>query len=465
MGLLSSLTRDQKQAVMLLQAGTFLEYFDLMLYVHMAVLLNEIFFPKSDPHTASLLAALALCSSLAFRPIGALIFGWIGDHIGRKPTIIITTTMMAISCIVMANLPTYAQIGIAAAWSVTICRIFQGMSSMGEIVGAEIYLTETIERPASFTLVASIHVADILGAIAALGVAFLVVSCGMNWRFAFWLGAFIAIVTAFARKRLRETPEFLEMKRKEWQQGIQEMNLDGNPVYGAKLNATWKEPINKKTLISYFFISCGMPLGFYLAFFHFIPVLKESFSYSTEDIIKHNLLLAFIDLITGVTLVYLSYRVHPLKIQKIRSTLGLLFFILLPFLIMAVTSPVQLFLIQSLLIILKLENSPCVPVFYSHFPVYRRFTSATVLFSLSRALMYTITSFGLIYLVSYWGSFGIWVITLPIAIAYLCSLSHFEGLERKFNLYPNLSKQDWLLCRLLGCHARGNVHSLLLLAI
>lgn len=439
MGLFSSLTRDQKQASALLSIGTFLEYFDLMLYVHMAVLLNEIFFPKTDPHTASLLTALALCSSLAFRPIGALIFGWIGDHIGRKPTIIITTSMMAMSCIVMANLPTYAQIGITAAWLVTICRIVQGMSSMGEIVGAEIYLTETIDRPASFPLVASIHVADILGAISALMVAFLVVSCGMNWRFAFWLGAFIAIVTAFARKNLRETPEFLKIQRKEWEQGRREMNLDVNPVYGAKLNATWKEPINKKTLISYFFISCGMPLGFYLAFFHFIPFLKESFGYSVEDIIKHNLLLAFIDLITGATLAYLSYRIHPLTIQKIRSTLGLILFMLLPFLIMAVTSPMQLFLIQSLLIILKLENSPCVPVFYTHFPVYCRFMSATVLFSLSRALMYTITSFGLIYLVSYWGSFGIWAITLPIAIAYLCGLSHFTVLERRFGLYPNLS--------------------------
>ena len=93
MGVFSSLSREQKEAVGLLQIGTFLEYFDLALYIHMAVLLNEIFFPKYDPHTASLLAAFALCSSLAFRPIGALIFGWIGDNIGRKPTIIITTVI------------------------------------------------------------------------------------------------------------------------------------------------------------------------------------------------------------------------------------------------------------------------------------------------------------------------------------------------------------------------------------
>jgi MHS family proline/betaine transporter-like MFS transporter len=73
MAIFSSLSRQQKEAVGLLQIGTFLEYFDLMLYVHMAVLLNELFFPKTDPHTASLLAAFAFCSTYAIRPIGALL--------------------------------------------------------------------------------------------------------------------------------------------------------------------------------------------------------------------------------------------------------------------------------------------------------------------------------------------------------------------------------------------------------
>lgn len=62
-----SLTREQKEAVGLLSVGTFLEYFDLMLYVHMAVLLNELFFPKTDPFTASLLAAFSFCSMYLLR--------------------------------------------------------------------------------------------------------------------------------------------------------------------------------------------------------------------------------------------------------------------------------------------------------------------------------------------------------------------------------------------------------------
>ena len=106
------LTKEQKEAIGLLSIGTFLEYFDLMLYVHMAVLLNDLFFPKYDAHTMQLLAALAFCSTYLLRPIGALIFGWIGDNLGRKFTVIMTTSMMAVSCLVMANLSTFAQISI-----------------------------------------------------------------------------------------------------------------------------------------------------------------------------------------------------------------------------------------------------------------------------------------------------------------------------------------------------------------
>ena len=79
MGIFAYLRPNEKEAVGLLQIGTFLEYFDLMLYVHMSVLLNELFFPKTDPYTASLLSAFAFCSTYIFRPFGALLFGYLGD--------------------------------------------------------------------------------------------------------------------------------------------------------------------------------------------------------------------------------------------------------------------------------------------------------------------------------------------------------------------------------------------------
>ncbi|WP_395477664.1 MFS transporter [Rickettsia endosymbiont of Pantilius tunicatus] len=135
--------------------------------------------------------------------MGALIFGWIGDTIGRKATVIITTFLMSLCCLVMANLKTYAEIGITATVVITICRIAQGMSSMGELVGAQLYLTELVKIPQRYWVVASLTIFTTLGATAALGIGTLVTSFGFDWRIAFWFGAAIAVVGAVARTNLR----------------------------------------------------------------------------------------------------------------------------------------------------------------------------------------------------------------------------------------------------------------------
>jgi MFS family permease len=205
-----SLQKKQKQAIGLLSIGTFLEYFDLMLYIHMAVLLNELFFPKTDPHMAGIISASAFCSTYLLRPFGALVFGYLGDNIGRKSTVIITTFMMSVSCLVMANFPTYEQIGISAAWIVTICRIVQGMSCMGEGTGAELYLTETTEPPLRYPVVASVVISASVGTTAALAVASFVTSFGLNWPLAFWTCALVALIGTVARTTLGETPYFAD---------------------------------------------------------------------------------------------------------------------------------------------------------------------------------------------------------------------------------------------------------------
>ena len=207
------LTREQKESIGLLQIGTFLEYFDLMLYVHMAVLLNELFFPETDPLTTRLIAALSFSSVFILRPFGAIIFGYIGDNFGRKLTVIITTTLMAVSCIIMYILPTYNDIGITASYIMILCRAMQGMSSMGEVIGAEIYLTETIKRPTIFPVVGFITVSLTLGGVAALAIASLATTEGFNWRYAFLIGTIIAMVGGLARTRLRETPDFVNAKK------------------------------------------------------------------------------------------------------------------------------------------------------------------------------------------------------------------------------------------------------------
>ena len=120
------LTKKEKEAVGLLSIGTFLEYFDLMLYVHMAVLLNDLFFPKTDnPKMLYIYGAIAFCSSYILRPFGGLLIGWVGDKYGRKVTILITSFSMAIACLIMSSVPTYEKIGIAATFIVTGCRMIR----------------------------------------------------------------------------------------------------------------------------------------------------------------------------------------------------------------------------------------------------------------------------------------------------------------------------------------------------
>ena len=134
----SGLTKEQKWTVLILSFGTFLEYFDLMLYVHMSTLLNDLFFPKTNPMTAQLLGATAFCLTYVLRPVGGFIIGKIGDARGRKFTITLTTFVMATACLIMAFTPIYQDIGITATIMIMVARMLQGFSSLGEIAGVQL---------------------------------------------------------------------------------------------------------------------------------------------------------------------------------------------------------------------------------------------------------------------------------------------------------------------------------------
>ena len=202
------------EAIGLLSFGTFLEYFDLMLYMHMSVLLNDLFFPKSDPTTAKLLAATAFCSTYVIRPIGGFIIGRIGDIMGRKFTIMLTTFVMAISCLIIAGTPTYEEIGLTASILMVISRMVQGVSSLAEIMGAQIYLSENLKTPYRCIAAGIPGVFAQIGGLTALICASFVMNMGLNWRIIFILGAVVAVIGLLARTRLRETSDFINYKYK-----------------------------------------------------------------------------------------------------------------------------------------------------------------------------------------------------------------------------------------------------------
>jgi MHS family proline/betaine transporter-like MFS transporter len=438
MSLFSSLRRDQKESIGLLQIGTFLEYFDLMLYVHMAVLLNELFFPKSDPHTATLLSAFAFCSTWILRPFGALLFGWIGDNIGRKPTVVITTMMMALSCLIMANLPTYEQIGIAAAWIVTLCRVTQGLSSMGERIGAEIYIVEITKPPAQYPAVALCSVFATLGAVFALAIASLVTVAGFDWRFAFWFGVCIALVGSVARTRLRETPDFVNMKGR-IKKAIEDSSHDGLAKAAELLKSTnilWKEKVNKKTSLSSLLINLSWPVFFFFVYVYCGDILKNKFGFTSAQIIQNNFYVSVVQLIGFTLWMYLSYRIHPLRILKWKLLPAFILILFIPSFLHYNDSAFNLFLLQSVVIFLAPDSMPAESILIKHFPIFKRFTYATFIYALSRALMYIITSFGLVYLTIFFGTYGLFIIFIPTCIGYLYGLNHFEKLEEEFADQP-----------------------------
>lgn len=408
---MSGLTKLNKESIGLLSIGTFLEYFDLMLYVHMAVILNELFFPQTDTNSGQLLAAFAFCSTFVFRPIGALIFGYIGDLVGRKIVIIVTTMLMATSCLVITILPPYAQIGITASWLMMLCRVIQGMSSMGELIGAEIYLIETIKtKHLRYTGVSILGIAVCTGSFAALGIASLIINFGINWRYAFIFGLTIAVIGIFARTRLQETGEFSNSMKK---------LIEAQTKTVGKILPISNEKVPFSQIAAFFLTQSGWPISFYFIYIYCGNILKTSFGYSAEQVIHNNFIVSMFQLLSICTITFLiSRKVYPLTIAKV---------ILIPFTILIASSPYILEHAQTPFTILVLQCcfSLCMMgsvsgkgIYNIYFPVLTRFRYVAIIFSVALAVMYIFCSFGFIWLVNYFGYNGIYSILVVVVVSF-----------------------------------------------
>ncbi|MFK7973272.1 MAG: MFS transporter [Rickettsiaceae bacterium] len=433
----TSLTKEQKQAVGLLSIGTFLEYFDLMRYVHMAVFLNELFFPKSDPHMESLLAAFAFCSTYLFRPFGALIFGYIGDNYGRKPTVIITTAMMAISCFVIAILPAYAEIGITASIIITLLRVMQGLSSLAEVMGAQIYISEITKPPLQYSAVSIISISAGLGAMMSLAIATPIVQGFGSWRYAFAFGILIALVGTKARTKLRESIDFVDAKRrfKSKLNAAKKCGYDGDIKKVMSASVVCNR-VNIKNFLNFLGIYCGWPFSFYLIYIYFSSLLRSTCGYSPNDVIFHNLFISILQLLTSIVLTWLSRKIYPLIILKVTTIFAFMVLLITPIILNMEINNYIIFVIQALLIMFSLSVCPAAAVFIKHFPIFKRFTAVTLGYALSRAVMYIVVSFGLIYLVELFGFYGIWVLAFPMVILRINAIYHYSALEKSQGSYP-----------------------------
>jgi MFS family permease len=293
-------------------------------------------------------------------------------------------------------------------------------------------VTEITKPPVQYPAVALIGAASSLGAVAALGIASLVTTSGLNWRIAFWIGAAIAVVGSVARLKLRETPEFVDMKRK-LQNNVNSCYLKNKQKELKEIKEyiirCKKDKINKETLTACFLIQCGWGLVFYLGFMYFNPILKAKYGYSANDIIFHNFWLSIVMLVSRLFWAKLSYSVNPLKIVKNNARLFGVLILFLP--VLSESHNYQIFILQSLLLTFCLCSNPAEPFFIKALPVFKRFTTTSFMYAMSRALVYVITSFGLVYLTETFGHYGVWVIALPITMGFLWGVNHFEKLENQ----------------------------------
>ncbi|MDN3030285.1 MAG: MFS transporter [Candidatus Tisiphia sp.] len=203
------------------------------------------------------------------------------------------------------------------------------MTCIGEIIGAELYLTETIKPPQQYSALSLLVFLSILGGTFALGIASIATSYNFNWRYAFWFGTLVALISSVARTTLREAPEFVDTKRR-----MKRIFADINEAQDIlKDNPIWTKKVNKITTLSCFLMSCTWPVCFYLAFVHCGEILRNNFGYTAEQVIHQNVFVSVAEMLGILPLVYLSYYIYPIVISKIRLVIFWGFILIYPYLL------------------------------------------------------------------------------------------------------------------------------------
>ncbi|WP_293775927.1 MFS transporter [uncultured Oxalicibacterium sp.] len=213
------MTPEERKVIFASSLGTVFEWYDFYLYGSLAAIIAKQFFAGTDPNTAFIFALLAFAAGFIVRPFGAIVFGRLGDMIGRKYTFLVTIVIMGASTFIVGLLPTYASIGIAAPIILIILRILQGLALGGEYGGAATYVAEHapqgkrglftswIQTTATMGLFMSLLV--ILGTRTAIGEeAF----AAWGWRIPFLLSIFMLAISVWIRMSMNESPAFKKMK-------------------------------------------------------------------------------------------------------------------------------------------------------------------------------------------------------------------------------------------------------------
>lgn len=197
--------------------STIVEWYDFTLYLYFATVLSRVFFGGGGSSLAITLAGFAV--AYLMRPLGAIVFGHIGDRFGRRPTMLLSVAIMSVAMLLTGLLPTYAQAGPAAGWLLLALRCVMGFSVGGEYTGVVAYLLEGARTERRGLIASSASAASEVGALLAVGVSALTVGSmttasldAWGWRIPFLVGALLAGSVWVARSTMHESPEFERLR-------------------------------------------------------------------------------------------------------------------------------------------------------------------------------------------------------------------------------------------------------------
>jgi MFS family permease len=250
--------------------GTLFEWYDFYLYGSLAVFFGDLFFPKTNGN-AGLLASLATFGAgFGVRPLGALVFGRVGDLVGRKYTFLVTIVVMGLSTVLIGFLPTYAQVGLLAPACLVALRLLQGLALGGEYGGAATYVAEHVPDDRRGYYTSFIQTTATLGFFLSLGViggarAYFGPEGfkSFGWRVPFVMSSVLVAVSLYIRLKLAESPLFAKLKT--------EGRLSKNP-----LKESFGNPRNLKfVLLALFGATAGQGVVWYTGQFYALTFLQK----------------------------------------------------------------------------------------------------------------------------------------------------------------------------------------------
>ncbi len=213
------MTAEERRVIFASSLGTVFEWYDFYLYGSLAAIISVQFFSGVNPTAAFIFALLAFAAGFAVRPFGAIVFGRLGDLVGRKYTFLITILIMGLSTFIVGLLPGYAAIGFAAPAILIALRLAQGLALGGEYGGAAIYVAEHAPHTKRGAYTAWIQTTATLGLFLSLLV---ILGCRLSmdkesfdawgWRIPFLLSIFLLGISVWIRLKLNESPLFQKMK-------------------------------------------------------------------------------------------------------------------------------------------------------------------------------------------------------------------------------------------------------------